>query len=151
MTKPDRQTISLYSKPMPQTRQRKRHALQNKDNHPIHQEINKLKQLFTIYPPKSSDPSHSAPCRQIQWKTKSQHTNFLTETSTRKTHTSTISQIKPYRKKIKEEKPTAMMSRSHQGMLSPPLKKEPTDSKNLLIFASIEVRSRFSEGWGSRV
>ena len=34
---------------------------------------------------------------------------------------------------------TAMMSRSHQGMLSPPVKKVPTESKNLLIFASIAL------------
>jgi hypothetical protein len=30
-----------------------------------------------------------------------------------------------------------MMSRSHQGMLSPPVKKLPTESKNLVILASI--------------
>jgi hypothetical protein len=33
---------------------------------------------------------------------------------------------------------TAMMSRSHQGMLSPPVKKLPTDSKKRPIFASID-------------
>ena len=31
-----------------------------------------------------------------------------------------------------------MMSRSHQGMLSPPVKKLPTDSKKRPIFASID-------------
>jgi hypothetical protein len=47
-----------------------------------------------------------------------------------------------------------MMSRSHQGMLSPPVKKLPTDSKNLFNFASIagvaDLRSRLGgvEGRG---
>lgn len=41
---------------------------------------------------------------------------------------------------------TAMTSRSHQGMLSPPLKKEPTDSKNLPIFASMDLSKRKEEG-----
>lgn len=40
-----------------------------------------------------------------------------------------------------------MTSPSDHGILSPPLKKEPTESKNFPIFASISIDFRFS---GSR-
>lgn len=43
------------------------------------------------------------------------------------------------REREREDILTAMISRSHHGMLSPPLKKEPTDSKKLAIFASMDM------------